>query len=75
MVKQTAMAIENLDRCVVDEGHRDDMGRLSVVKWCRCRLGADTGGQSHFMVVWSFVFQRILLMERSLTSSRLQFGH
>ena len=53
-MKQAAMALENLDRCVVAEGNRDDMGRLSaVIKWCRCRLGADTGGRSRFMVVCS----------------------
>ena len=45
MVKQIAMAIENLDRRVVAEGHRDDMVQLPAVIR-RCSLGADTGDRS-----------------------------
>ena len=44
-MKQIAMAIENLDRRVVAEGHRDDMVQLPAVIR-RCSLGADTGDRS-----------------------------
>ena len=44
MVKQIAMAIENLDRRAVAEGYRDDTVRLpAAIRWYECSLGADTG--------------------------------
>ena len=51
MVKQIAMAIENLDRRAVAEGYRDDTVRLpAAIRWYKCSLGADTGDRSRFML-------------------------
>ena len=51
MVKQIAMAIENLDRRAVAEGYRDDTVRLpAAIRWYECSLGADTGDRSRFML-------------------------
>ena len=76
LLKQTAMAIENLDRRVVAEGHRDDMVQFpAVIRWYKRVVWEQIRETISSWLVCSFVFQRILLMERSLTSSKWQFGH